>query len=203
MKQRRRIIGIMFLSGQERMGLMDKWRCGSRRECKQFFHFNRRGGRNALAKMQVSRWKLEDVLSSVSIFCEPEHKANIWEGGGKRKCWMLKKKKKKGCKQVMWESEWENRIIGCKSPPMNSGQGFTARQSRMVIYFSPTMSNSVVRFSQGMGRELEIIKDRFLSGEYIMWEMSKILKVCTCKGVITMIGHETQTVQESKWRPRR
>lgn len=34
MKQRRRIIGIMFLSGQERMGLMDKWRCGSRRECK-------------------------------------------------------------------------------------------------------------------------------------------------------------------------
>lgn len=60
------------------------------------------------------------------------------------------------------------RIIGCKSPPMKSGQGFTARQSRMVIHFSPAMSNSVVRFSQGMGTELEIIKDRFLSGEYIM-----------------------------------
>lgn len=59
---------IMFISGQEGMGLMDKWRGGSRRDYKQFFHFNRRKKRNILAKMQVSGWKLEEVLSSVSIF---------------------------------------------------------------------------------------------------------------------------------------
>lgn len=62
--------------------------------------------------------------------------------------------------------EKSSRIAGCKSPP-RSGQGFTARQSRMVIHFSSTMFNSAVRFSRGVGRELESIKGRFLSGEYI------------------------------------
>ena len=61
-KERRTMNGIMFKSGQEGMGLMDKWRGGSRRECKQFFHFNRRKERNILTKMQVSGWKLEEVL---------------------------------------------------------------------------------------------------------------------------------------------
>lgn len=66
-------------------------------------------------------------------------------------------------------------IAGCKSPP-KSGQGFRARQSRMVIHFSPTMFNSAVRFSQGVGIELETIKGRLLSREYITGEISKIIE---------------------------
>lgn len=46
--------------------------------------------------------------------------------------------------------------------------GFYSKTKQDGYTFFPAMSNSVVRFSQGMGRELEIIKDRFLSGEYIM-----------------------------------
>lgn len=90
---------IMFISGQEGMGLMDKWRGGSRRDYKQFFHFNRRKKRNILAKMQVSGWKLEEVLSSVSIFSGKQNTKQTSEkeeGRGGAGCL-----KKKGCKQIV------------------------------------------------------------------------------------------------------
>ena len=61
------------------------------------------------------------------------------------------------------------RMARCQSPPEKSGQGFTARQSRMVIlfFFFSNLFNSAVRSSQDVGREFEIIKGRFLSAEYI------------------------------------
>lgn len=45
-KERRIMNGILFISGQQGMGLMDKWRGVSRREYKRFFHVNRRKERN-------------------------------------------------------------------------------------------------------------------------------------------------------------
>ena len=61
----------------------------------QLFHFNRRNGRNILAKMQVSGWKLEEVLSSVSIFSVKQNTKQTSEkeeGRGGAGC--LKKKEK-------------------------------------------------------------------------------------------------------------
>lgn len=107
--------------------------------------------------MQVSGWKLE-ILSSVCLFSEKQNTKQVYEkeeGRGGAGCLDKIERVQTSCVGELKERKIVR--LAC----------FTARQSRMVIHFSPTMFNSAVRFSQGVGRLLETVKGRFLSGEYI------------------------------------